>query len=43
MTNSSSTLSTPLHDSKIANLKIFFNNGTAIETTDIDILNKYAI
>ena len=43
MADSSSTSSAPLHDSETANLKILLDNSTAIETTDIDTLNKYAI
>ena len=43
MADSSSTSSAPLHDSETANLKILLDNSKAIETTDIDTLNKYAI
>ena len=43
MADFSSTSSAPLHDSETANLKIFLDNSTDIETTDHDTLNKYAI
>ena len=42
MPGPSSIFSTPSHDSE-ANLKILLNNNIEIETTDHDILNKYAI
>ena len=38
-----STSSVFLQNSKTANLKIFFDNNIAIETIDINTLNKYAI
>ena len=43
ITDFSSTSSTPLQDRKTANLTISLDNSINIETTDHDILNKYAI
>ena len=42
MPGPSNILNAPLHNPK-ADLKILFDNSIEIETTDHDILNKYAI